>query len=199
VLIFEKVFGKPGLSPTVDHVILSLCSKQLWRVSQDLTGAVVRPRRIKSTWKSWFAWWLRCQLTTRSAGITGSKCDGQTSRTGHLFEGSSCERVRHLWQYARTIVHAVLYQESRKPRAGSVLPDALLAQQRQERKKDGVIHSKPTKLYGGHAEGKKLKQPWCGGKNGVLGLCVAQLMVDQASSGDRAMMAKGCASPICCS
>ena len=109
----------------VDHLILSLCSKQLWgsrRTSQallfDHNVAHSTTRRIKSTWKSFSAWWPHCQLTKRSAGITGSMCDGQTSRTGNLFEGSSCGRVYHLRQYARTIVHAVLPSRVPKTRSG---------------------------------------------------------------------------------
>jgi hypothetical protein len=40
--ILVDIFNHTGI---VDHVILSLCSKQLSRVLQDLIGAVVLPRR----------------------------------------------------------------------------------------------------------------------------------------------------------
>jgi hypothetical protein len=124
-------------------------------------------KRIKSTWKPWFAWWLRYQLTTRSAGIAGSMCNGQTSRTSNIFEGSSCGRVC-IRDNTRVLL-SIPYQPGSK--TTSVVPFRILSwrgNDRREKRKWSQSRQADTIVWE-CAEPKKVSSCY-----GVHGLCVAQ-------------------------
>jgi hypothetical protein len=64
----------------------------------------------------------------------------------------------------RTLLFTLYQQSPEKPRAGSALPDALLAQRRQERRKTESVTASRQNCMGDVLNEKKLKLPWSVGK-----------------------------------